>query len=78
MSDSTDTDSHLIRPEMTVLDIVSTFRPTEAVFKQWDKKAGECICCNALFESLETASERYRLDLLALLDDLEKAAQKPV
>jgi len=66
----------LIRPDMTVLDIVSTFTPTETVFRQWDKKAGECICCNALFDSLERAAEKYSLDLSALMTDLEKAAGK--
>lgn len=66
----------LIQPYMTVLDIVSTFRSTEAVFKQWDEKAGECICCNALFEPLEIAAAKYNLDLVTLLNDLEKAAIK--
>jgi len=64
----------LIRKDMTVLDIVSTFRSTQAVFKQWDEKAGECICCNALFEPLERAVAKYNLDLHTLLRDLEKAA----
>lgn len=71
-------DHPLIHPDMTVLDIVSRFRATEAVFKQWDEKAGECICCNALFDSLETAAAKYHLDFAALLSDLEKAAQKNI
>ncbi len=69
-------DPALIRPDMTVLDIVSNFRSTEAVFKQWDQKAGECICCNALFEPIESAAAKYGLDLLAFLSDLEQAAKK--
>ncbi|MBW1703721.1 MAG: hypothetical protein JRJ86_00965 [Deltaproteobacteria bacterium] len=62
-----------IRPEMTVLDVVSKYRQTEAVFKQYDQQAGECICCQALFESLQGVAARYKLDLEELLTDLETA-----
>jgi hypothetical protein len=58
---------------MTVLDIVSTYSATQAVFKRWDARAGECICCNALFEPLETVAEKYNLDLSALIQDLKNA-----
>jgi hypothetical protein len=64
-----------IRQEMTVLDVVSKYRRTEAVFKQYDKQAGECICCQALFESLQEMAARYRLDLGRLLSDLNEAAE---
>ena len=69
MSDSKKT----IRPEMTVLDIVSRYRQTEKVFKRYDAEAGECICCQALFESLRDVAEKYHLDLKELLADLEAA-----
>ena len=63
-----------IDPAMTVLDIVSAHRSTEAVFKRYDARAGECICCNALFEPLFRVAKRYGLDLEALLRDLENDA----
>jgi hypothetical protein len=59
---------------MIVLDIVSAFPATVEVFKKWDGRAGECICCNALFESLEDVTQRYDLDLSDLLIDLNQAA----
>jgi len=62
-----------IRPEMTVLDVVSKYRETEAIFKQYDQQAGECICCQALFEPLRDMAERYHLDLERLLADLESS-----
>jgi len=62
-----------IEPGMTVLDIVSKYSATQEVFKRWDDRAGECICCNALFEPLETVAEKYNLDLSALVQDLRKA-----
>lgn len=62
-----------IHPEMTVLDVVSRHRQTEAVFKRYDALAGECICCQALFESLRDVAEKYNLDLKELLADLEAA-----
>ena len=63
-----------IQPEMTVLDIISLCRRTEAVFKSYDARVGECICCNALFESLRDVADKYNLDLNKLLAEL-KAVQ---
>jgi hypothetical protein len=62
-----------IHPEMTVLDVVSKYRKTEAVFKQYDQQTGECICCRTLFEPLKNVAVRYGLDLKKLLSDLETA-----
>jgi hypothetical protein len=60
-----------IQPEMTVLDIISKYRETEAIFKRYDEKAGECICCQALFDTVENVAQKYGLDLAALMTDLE-------
>jgi hypothetical protein len=60
-----------LRPEMTVLDVVSRYRGTEAVFKRYDAQAGECICCRSLFESVQDVAQKYHLDLERLLADLE-------
>lgn len=67
MSDS----KELIHPGMTVLDVVSRYRETEAVFKRYDERAGECICCQALFDSVQDVAEKYHLDLAELLMGLE-------
>ena len=64
-----------IHPEMTVLDVISRYRQTEAVFKRYDARAGECICCRALFEPLRDVAEKYHLDLKELLADLESVIQ---
>ena len=63
-----------IRPEMTVLDVVSGYKKTEQVFKQYDKQAGVCICCQSLFEPLRKVAVKYGLNLEKLLADLEAAA----
>jgi hypothetical protein len=52
-----------INPDMTILDIISRYRQTEAVFKQYDEKAGVCLCCHALFSSLKDVADKYCLDL---------------
>ena len=62
---------HQIHSEMTVLDIVSRYRKTEAVFKQYDKQAGSCICCQALFEPLSKVAVKYGLNLKKLMADLD-------
>ncbi len=63
-----------IDPEMTLLDIVSKYRETEAVFRKYDEQAGVCLCCQALFDPLKTVAERYALDLEQILTDLESVA----
>ena len=65
-----------IGPEMTVLDVVSKYRQTEAVFKKYDEQAGECICCQALFEPLRNVAAKYGLNLERFVADLEAAANK--
>jgi hypothetical protein len=60
-----------ISPEMTVLDVLNRYQHTEAVFRRYDEKAGECICCNALFEPLKHLAAKYDIDLDNLLGELE-------
>ncbi len=64
-----------ITPAKTVLDIVGQYRQTEAVFKRYDEQAGECICCNALFETLAAVADRYHLDLAQMLQDIREAIE---
>jgi hypothetical protein len=71
----TENRSLCIEPQMTVLDIVHRFRATEAVFKRWDRRAGECICCQALFDTVEQVSDRYGLDLDQLMTELDEVAR---
>jgi hypothetical protein len=71
MNQNTSDEISIIAPEKTILDIVSKYRHTEAVFKQYDEKAGVCLCCQALFDSLEDLSEKYGLDFNKLTADLE-------
>ncbi len=65
-----------ITPDMTILDIVSRFRQTEAVFKQFDQKAGECLCCNALFDPLKDVADKYDLNLKELTAELIAAIEE--
>ena len=60
-----------IDPDMTILDVVSRCRETEAVFRRYDEEAGVCLCCDALFETLRHVSQQYGLDLETLISDLE-------
>ncbi len=60
-----------ISSEMTVLEVIHRHRQTETVFKKYDEQAGVCICCQALFETLEEVAEKYNLGLKGLLLELE-------
>jgi hypothetical protein len=63
-----------ISPDMTILDVVSQYRSTETVFKQYDEMAGVCLCCQALFDPLKDVADKYGLDLKLLMADLVDAA----
>ena len=71
MSKSVSEKTKSIHAGMTVLDVVSKYKQTEAVFKKYDEQAGVCICCEALFESIKDVAAKYGLDLEGLLADLE-------
>jgi hypothetical protein len=62
---------------MTLLEVVSQYRSTESIFRGYDEQAGECLLCQALFETVQGAAEKYHLDLDRLLDDLARAANEP-
>jgi len=64
-----------IQSEMTVLDIISRYGGSEAIFRKYDEQAGVCICCNALFETLRDVANKYNIDLETLLTDLEAFAE---
>ncbi|QAZ67538.1 hypothetical protein [Solidesulfovibrio carbinolicus] len=57
----------------TVLDLVAAHPAAEAVFRRYDAKAGCCILCEALFETLPALCARYGLDAEALAHDLSRA-----
>jgi hypothetical protein len=63
-----------IMPDMTVLDVISLHRSTEAVFKAYEAETGHCICCEALFDPLHQVARRYGLNLSSMLTRLKEAA----
>jgi len=65
-----------IGPRMTVLDILSRHRETEAVFKAWDSRAGECICCQALFDTVQQVADRSGLNLDRLMAEINAAVKQ--
>ena len=62
-----------INQGMTILDVVHRFPSTEEVFRSYDQKAGVCVLCEALFETLEGFAGRFGIDLDELLNRLEKS-----
>jgi len=74
MGHDTPDESPHINADMTILDVVSRYRQTETVFKQYDGKAGVCLCCQALFDPLKEVANKYGLDLAQFVADLKLAA----
>ncbi|MGQ9921035.1 MAG: hypothetical protein ACUVRZ_06855 [Desulfobacca sp.] len=64
-------DNTKLTPQMTLLEIMYRWRASEAVFRAYESQAGVCLRCQALFDSLEDVAQKYRLDLQALLADLQ-------
>ncbi len=65
MTDDRSAEIPAISPDMTILDVVSKYRSTETVFKQYDEPAGVCLCCQALFEPLTGVFPEQRFELLS-------------
>lgn len=63
-----------ISSDMTVLDTVAAYKGTIVVFKARNALAGECICCESLFDTIHDIAGKYGFDLDSLLEDLEAAA----
>lgn len=61
-----------INKDMTLLDILYQYKGIESVFRHYDDAAGECICCNCLFDSLEGMCSKYHLDVKQLMNDLDQ------
>jgi hypothetical protein len=55
----------IITPEMAILDIISEYRETEAIFKGLEAETGACICCRGLFLPLRAAAQfGFNLDIV--------------
>ena len=64
-----------ISKDMMILDILSDYPQTEVVFRSYDEQAGECICCQRLFDTLAVVIEEYQINEEELLSKLNMAAQ---
>lgn len=58
---------------LTILEILNKFPETIPVFREYDRKYSTCLCCTSMFDTVEMAAAKNRVDLTSLLNDLEKA-----
>jgi hypothetical protein len=65
----------VIGKDEEVLDVVEKFPATQVVFEAYETQAGECICCNALFQTIEEVAAKYSLDLEMFLADINRATR---
>ena len=77
MNETTGRPGQDITPDLPVLEVISRYRCTEAVFKRYEAQTGHCICCEALFEPLSQVAARYGLDLDLLVERLRREAGNP-
>ena len=66
-----------ITPKMTLIEVLTEHRQTEAVFRRYEGEAQGCLLCHALFDTLTEAAAKYGLDLDRLMQDLQDAAANP-
>lgn len=62
----------MVNKNITILDLVNKHPETVPVFTEYDQKFSTCICCNSLFDTLETAAFKNSLNLEKLLADINK------
>ena len=74
MAETSVEDMGIIQESMTLLDVVSEHPETEEVFRSYDSRAGKCLLCHHLFETIAEVSMTYGLDKKKLLKELKKAA----
>jgi hypothetical protein len=67
-------DPEPLTPDLTLLEVLSRWRQTEAVFRRYEQQAGVCLLCKALFDTLAEAAAKYGLDLEQLLGELQAVA----
>lgn len=65
-----------IMTDTTLLDVVSKWPATEAVFRRYDDKAGVCLCCSCLFDTLEEIAKKYELDLNSIMREINYVVTK--
>lgn len=66
-------ENNALSPDMMILDLISDYPQTEPVLRSYDEQAGECICCQMLFESIRAVAQKYNLDLTELMQRIERS-----
>lgn len=66
----------MITKDEEVLDVVEKYPAAQAIFEKYDERAGECICCSALFQTIEEVAAKYFFDLGTFLEDINRAAME--
>jgi hypothetical protein len=61
---------------MTLVEVMTQWRSSEAIFQAYEPQAGTCLRCHALFDTLEEAAQKYNLNLVQLVADLNALARK--
>lgn len=62
-----------ITPDTVLLDIVSRWPETVNVIRRHDDKAGVCLCCSCLFDTLEAIAGKYSLNLAGIMREINDA-----
>jgi len=69
-------DNKAISEDTILLDVISNWPATETAIKKYDEKAGVCLCCSCLFDTVRDVAVRFSLDRDAFLSDLQKAIEQ--
>ena len=65
-----------VTPQLTLVEVMTQWRSSEAIFQAYEPQAGTCLRCHALFDTLEEAAQKYHLNLEQLLADLNALARQ--
>lgn len=60
-----------ITAKSVMFDLVEKYPETQEVFKKYDQRAGQCVMCHNLFDTLESFTKAYDFDLKVIISELE-------
>lgn len=61
----------MVTLQTSMLELLELHPETEAVFEQYTRRIGICICCEALFCTIGEVANRYEIESDELISRLE-------
>jgi len=68
--------NHEITAQTLILDVLTWYPAAQKLLAEYDRQAGVCLCCEALFDSVAEVAARCHLPVEQLLARLRQLAHE--